>query len=127
MTVWVESRIHAVKASTSFVGLCRGFPSEFCQSFNLVHGLAFAEQPQYARSRTMFREVFVGKRFVYHYAYDWIPGAQTTAHPGQIVSFAQAARRVSREESEKAICTTSSTGGNTNRDGGVNTSETERI
>jgi hypothetical protein len=55
MSVWVEPRIREVKMSTPFVELCRGFPSHSQTDI--------AEQPQYARYRTMFHEAFVRKRW----------------------------------------------------------------
>ena len=63
--------IKRIKASTSFESLCKGYPDEFVTYFTSVRELKFAEKPDYAGYRRMFRQLFGRLGFVYDYEYDW--------------------------------------------------------
>jgi casein kinase 1 len=60
------------KAQTSFEDLCRGFPRQFIQYFHAVRDLRFADKPDYAALKRLFREAFVREGYVYDYKYDWV-------------------------------------------------------
>ena len=64
-------RISEMKANTPFEELCKGFPKEFVQYFRMVRNLGFAEKPDYAGYRKLFRQLFMKKQFIYDYKYDW--------------------------------------------------------
>ena len=66
-----------VKANTSFEDLCAGYPDEFVTYFKSVRQLRFADQPDYARYRHMFKKLFLRLGYVYDYRYDWIDNEKT--------------------------------------------------
>ena len=51
--------------------LCEGLPNEFAVYLRSVKNLEFAEEPNYAEYRKMFRNLFMKKKFVFDYEYDW--------------------------------------------------------
>lgn len=64
-------RICQVKANTSLEELCGEFPEEFTNYFNSVKSLRFAETPNYALYKKMFRCLFQKLGYEYDYKYDW--------------------------------------------------------
>jgi hypothetical protein len=63
--------ILALKKSTSAEELCRGFPAEFVDYFQIVRKLRFDEGPDYGALKQMFRDLFVREKMVFDYDYDW--------------------------------------------------------
>jgi casein kinase 1 len=64
-------RILDVKTKIPLEVLCSGFPSEFVQYLTEVRKLNFNEEPDYARYRKMFKNLFLRNKFTYDYVYDW--------------------------------------------------------
>eukprot|EP01104_Vermistella_antarctica_P010135 TRINITY_DN2676_c0_g7_i1.p1 TRINITY_DN2676_c0_g7~~TRINITY_DN2676_c0_g7_i1.p1 ORF type:complete len:375 (+),score=89.49 TRINITY_DN2676_c0_g7_i1:394-1518(+) len=64
-------RISDKKMSTPVELLCKGFPSEFSNYLNYTRSLRFADKPDYAYLRKMFRDLFMREGFVYDLVYDW--------------------------------------------------------
>lgn len=71
-TVPMADRVFELKLSASYESLCSGLPNEFVQYFQIVRNLSYEEEPPYDSIKTMFRNLFKRKAFVYDYKYDWI-------------------------------------------------------
>lgn len=65
-------KICSIKKSTQPEDLCSGIPSEFAQFLTMIKKLKFDEQPEYAKYRQMFRDLFIKNDFSYDYKYDWV-------------------------------------------------------
>ena len=70
-------KIAETKEGTKLEDLCKGFPAEFHEYFRRVRNLKFEEQPNYLGLKTLFRDLFVRRGFVFDYRYDWT----TRLHP----------------------------------------------
>lgn len=64
-------RISDKKMCTSIDSLCKGFPSEFATYLNYTRSLRFADQPDYAYLRRLFRDLFIRLGFKFDFVYDW--------------------------------------------------------
>lgn len=51
--------------------LCEGIPEEFAMYLDEVRNLEFTEEPDYAKYRQMFRNLFIKKGYVYDNQFDW--------------------------------------------------------
>jgi serine/threonine protein kinase len=78
-----QEAISERKVATSIDTLCRGLPSEFALFLRETRRLDFADRPQYALYRQLFRDLFVREGFVYDYAYDWVRQPLPPATPFQ--------------------------------------------
>ena len=70
----LETKYHLItekKKSISSEDLCSGLPKEFSLFLDQVRCLSFTEEPPYAQYRSMFRNLFIRKGYVYDYKYDW--------------------------------------------------------
>lgn len=65
-------KICQVKAKTSLEKLCEDLPEEFINYLNSVKSLRFAETPNYALYKKMFRNLFQNLGYEYDYKYDWL-------------------------------------------------------
>ena len=65
-------KIRDKKVSTSFEGLCKGFPEEFMVYLNYCHALNFEERPDYNYCRKLFRDLFIKKGFENDFVFDWM-------------------------------------------------------
>jgi serine/threonine protein kinase len=88
--------ISECKIATSVNILCDGLPPEFALFLSETRKLAFADRPQYALYRQMFRDVFVREGFVYDYLYDWLRKPLPTIAPFQCLPM------LSVEDAEKS-------------------------
>lgn len=70
-------KILAAKMVTTPEQLCEGLPKEFAIYFNLVSSLDFTEEPQYARYRKLFSDLFDKLEYKFDYHYDWAQRIQT--------------------------------------------------
>lgn len=70
-------RISDKKMSTSVESLCRGFPSEFATYLNYTRSLRFADRPDYAYLRKLFRDLFLREGYVYDLQFDWTERIQS--------------------------------------------------
>lgn len=52
--------------------LCEGLPSEFAEYFRKIRSIEFTDQPDYAYFRSIFRNLFISRGYVYDYKYDWV-------------------------------------------------------
>jgi serine/threonine protein kinase len=68
----VFNAILTTKAGTPISKLCAGLPPQFAAYIEAVRGLGFAEEPDYAGYRRMFRDLFIERGFVYDHRYDWV-------------------------------------------------------
>ena len=59
------------KLSTSIEVLCKGFPVEFGTYLAYCRNLRFDEKPDYSYLRKLFKELFMIKRYILDYDYDW--------------------------------------------------------
>ena len=66
------AKILDVKEHTPLTELCKGFPHEFADYLREVRSLSFTEEPNYAKYRAMFRNLFIRSGFTYDYQYDWL-------------------------------------------------------
>lgn len=64
-------RISEKKLATPVETLCRGFPPEFANYLNYTRSLRFADKPDYAYLRKLFRDLFIREGFVFDGVYDW--------------------------------------------------------
>ena len=60
-----------VKLETSIEDLCDGYPSQFADFLHHARGLGFYEQPDYSYLRSLFRDLFIQKKFQLDHVYDW--------------------------------------------------------
>ena len=87
-------KITDVKNSTSFEDLCKGFPHEFVEYFEMVRELDFTDEPKYADYRKLFQDLFIKKGFIYDAVYDWseqnsrLPMVRKSRHP-RIIPYTQ--------------------------------------
>ena len=78
------AKILDVKMRTPLEVLCAGFPLEFVQYLSEVRRLGFKDEPDYAKYRQMFRNLFLRNSFTYDYIYDWsIHKVKPPAQPRQ--------------------------------------------
>jgi casein kinase 1 len=93
-----HDRICDVKDQTSFEVLCRGCPSEFVQYFKKIRSLKFADRPNYAKYREMFRNLFLEHGYTYDYQYDWVapPQSPVSAKPEHVWQPQSAYKQTSR-------------------------------
>jgi serine/threonine protein kinase len=73
--------ISEMKIVTAADVLCHGIPGEFGTFLSHVRHLDFADTPNYAHYRRIFRDLFVREGFVFDYQYDWIAKAQPVGFP----------------------------------------------
>jgi len=66
-----EEIIEAKKFGTTIEDLCAGIPAEFAVYLNYTQSLEFAQDPDYAYLRQLFRDLFISKGFRYDHVYDW--------------------------------------------------------
>ncbi|OHS94747.1 Casein kinase I isoform delta-A [Tritrichomonas foetus] len=59
------------KMNTSVKYLCDGLPEEFEIFMNSVKCLGFSDEPDYNHYREIFRKLFIRRKFIYDYAFDW--------------------------------------------------------
>ncbi|KAI6030273.1 kinase-like domain-containing protein [Pisolithus marmoratus] len=64
-------RIMKKKMTVSTSVLCRGFPEEFGIFLDYTRALRFADTPDYAYLRRLFRTLYVREGFQYDYVFDW--------------------------------------------------------
>jgi serine/threonine protein kinase len=83
------------KIATNINILCEGLPPEFALFLSEIRKLDFADRPQYALYRQLFRNVFVREGFVYDYLYDWL------RKPLPTISLLQCLPMLSVEDAEK--------------------------
>lgn len=67
---WLED-VHKLKLETPIEVICQGVPKEFAQFLSDVRGLAYDEDPDYARYQRRFRDLFLARGFVFDSEYDW--------------------------------------------------------
>ncbi|KAG0563118.1 hypothetical protein M758_8G005300 [Ceratodon purpureus] len=60
-----------IKMDTSIEDLCDGYPSQFADFLHHARGLGFYEQPDYSYLRSLFRDLFIQKKFQLDHVYDW--------------------------------------------------------
>ena len=65
-------KIMDIKSMTPVEEICEGCPTEFATFLNMVRDLRFFDEPEYAKYRAMFRNLFINSGFVYDYKYDWV-------------------------------------------------------
>ena len=51
--------------------LCKGLPVEFSTYLAYCRNLRFDEKPDYTYLRKLFKELFIIKRYILDYDYDW--------------------------------------------------------
>ena len=66
------SAIAKVKMQTATEVLCADLPEEFGLFLNQVRSLRFADTPDYAFYRRMFRRLMLTQGFAYDFDYDWL-------------------------------------------------------
>lgn len=59
------------KVGTTVEQLCQGFPPEFANYLNYTRSLRFADKPDYAYLRKLFRDLFIRKGYVFDLVFDW--------------------------------------------------------
>jgi len=59
------------KMGTNVEALCGGYPEEFAEYLSYCKRLKFAEKPDYALLRKLFKELYIRRRYDYDYIYDW--------------------------------------------------------
>ncbi|OHT14181.1 Casein kinase I isoform delta-like protein [Tritrichomonas foetus] len=64
-------KILAIKTVTPIEELGENLPIEFSQFLAEVRELEFSEEPNYAKYRRMFRDLFMKKGYIYDYIFDW--------------------------------------------------------
>ena len=62
-------KITETKEGTKLGDLCKGLPAELHEYFRRVRNLKFEEQPNYLGLKTLFRDLFVRRGFVFDYAH----------------------------------------------------------
>jgi len=60
-----------VKMETSVEELCLGYPKQFAEFLHHGRGLGFYEQPDYSYLRSLFRDLFIQRKFQLDHVYDW--------------------------------------------------------
>lgn len=60
------------KESVTFESLCNGYPDEFKEYLEDVRKLEFEQEPEYAKYRQRFRDLFLSSGYVFDYVYDWV-------------------------------------------------------
>ena len=83
-------KITETKEGTKLGDLCKGLPAELHEYFRRVRNLKFEEQPNYLGLKTLFRDLFVRRGFVFDYQYDWStrlhpPRTQTAQKPAMVL------------------------------------------
>uniref|UniRef100_A0A7E4W7U0 non-specific serine/threonine protein kinase n=1 Tax=Panagrellus redivivus TaxID=6233 RepID=A0A7E4W7U0_PANRE len=64
-------KISEKKMATPVSELCAGYPEAFAEYLNYCKGLQFEDTPDYARLRSMFRQLFHMQNYAYDYVFDW--------------------------------------------------------
>jgi serine/threonine protein kinase len=59
------------KVGTSVEMLCGGYPEEFMEYISYCRKLKFAERPDYASLRKLFKELYIRSGYDNDYIYDW--------------------------------------------------------
>jgi serine/threonine protein kinase len=67
-----SAAILETKLQTPIHELCKGLPMQFATYMEAVRGLGFADVPDYAGYRRLFRELFLEREFLYDYWTEWI-------------------------------------------------------
>ncbi|XP_073386038.1 uncharacterized protein [Physcomitrium patens] len=60
-----------IKMNTTVEELCDGYPSQFADFLHHARSLGFYEQPDYCYLRSLFRDLFIQKKFQLDHVYDW--------------------------------------------------------
>lgn len=69
-----------VKMETTVEELCEGFPRQFAEFLHHARGLGFYEQPDYSYLRSLFRDLFIQKKFQLDHVYDWTVSRSPKQH-----------------------------------------------
>jgi serine/threonine protein kinase len=85
-------KITQCKVSTSIESLCQGIPHEFFTYLNYCRNLKFADKPDYAYLRKVFKDLFFKERYEYDFVFDW----SKASSPGRRISGNDPRRPVSR-------------------------------
>lgn len=73
-------RISEKKLSTPVEVLCKGYPPEFATYLNYTRSLRFADKPDYAYLRKLFRDLAIREGYQFDCLYDWaIPKRSSTS------------------------------------------------
>eukprot|EP01102_Stenamoeba_stenopodia_P002062 TRINITY_DN1182_c0_g2_i1.p1 TRINITY_DN1182_c0_g2~~TRINITY_DN1182_c0_g2_i1.p1 ORF type:complete len:408 (-),score=60.55 TRINITY_DN1182_c0_g2_i1:203-1426(-) len=64
-------RISEKKLATPVEVLCKGYPAEFATYLNYARSLRFADKPDYAYLRKLFRDLAIREGYQFDCVYDW--------------------------------------------------------
>ena len=64
-------KIRDKKVHTTIKTLCKGFPVEFEKYLTYSRELQFADKPDYAMLKKLFKDLFIAQAYDYDYVYDW--------------------------------------------------------
>lgn len=75
------SKICQAKRNISPEDLCSGIPHVFARFLTMAKSLAFDEEPDYAKYKSMFRNYFIENGYIFDYQYDWTEGTVISSTP----------------------------------------------
>lgn len=80
-------KIAEIKESLNLNEVCKGLPIEFMNFLNEVRALRFAETPNYAAYKAMFRDLFMRLGYEFDYKYDWLTTKKKPSTPSLSSAF----------------------------------------